>query len=692
MILSMTKNYVGCVLKKSSKILLVGVALTASQWIHAAATVEKGKTISVEIPVDTDNLCNIEVVRGGEKTNVRVDPKTKKGVYQFAGREVGEETIRWEGKMKFRGLKTLGPCRDDGSMVVSTIESGAEKQAAAAPPEVAPAPPPAVAAEESQSAAASSPETGQAAEAGSDQAEAKAPEPKAPEPIAPESFEVYVSNKADYAMIKKLDGTGVFSDPSRLGKVHKFCPLTLSETYDDATRKSLFDAVPGLLGNIFSSKGADADLRFPAVSCVRSNGDKVSLDRSADILVIQKSAVAEMASVDGFQRYVPLETIDGPVLVAEAKRLADVRAQAQAEVASRKGELDDLASQKSKEKIGSLTLSLPKGRENLRLCTRKGDADFDLAVGGYFATKKLRLSQNYIDNAIEKKSKLNRRKPFTSTFPDLDAFYLAIQRDPKLCEVYVDYPENLKIIIGALKDQPYELNPLVPVTEAKSDWARQRGYESFAAYEFAQSLSADAKGLKQLSERNVTNIDEFNQAAARMVKEGYSKNKNVRDVVAFLDDEKNGSASNKSATEVKSQRARKNREAAIKRAAKDKAERVQYAKKYPFYAVLSCGFNGSNMSLVACFAGSGRSSVDTELKLTLGSVSKVYKMYQIANNRVGRMQRDGLYIDLPRKFNLRAQNASKSLTLTLKVYDRVTKKMVLQKEAGSRFGVVSARN
>jgi hypothetical protein len=67
-------------------------------------------------------------------------------------------------------------------------------------------------------------------------------------------------------------------------------------------------------------------------------------------------------------------------------------------------------------------------------------------------------------------------------------------------------------------------------------------------------------------------------------------------------------------------------------------------------------------------------------------------MYQIANNRVGRMQRDGLYIDLPRKFNLRAQNASKSLTLTLKVYDRVTKKMMLQKEAGSLYGVVSARN
>lgn len=674
------------VLRHLTATLLVGLAFGASQHAQAQLTVEKGNTVAIEIPVEADTVCNIELVRGGEKIDVRVE-SNKKSVYQFVGREVGEETISWEGKIKFRGLKTLGPCRGDGSMVVATIESGAQKQANAAPPDVAPAPSPAVAAEESQSAQASSPETPQAAQTGSDQAEATAPKQ-----IVPESFEVYVSNSADYKMIKKLDGTGVFSDPSRLAKVQKFCPLTLSETYDDDSLESIVEAIPGLLGNIFNSKGAKADLRFSAVSCVRSNWDRVSLERTASILVIQKSAEAQLLSADGFQRYVPLETIDGAVLVAAAKRLADVRAQAEAKVASRADELEDLATQKSKAKIGSLTLSLPKGRESLRLCTRTGEADFNLAAGGYFATKKLRLSQNFIDTAIEKKSQIDRRKPFTSTFPDLDTFYLAIQRDPKLCEVYVDYPENLKVIIGALKDRPYELNPLVPVSEAKSDWARQRGYENFSAYKFAETISADAKGLKQLSEHNVTNINEFNKAAARMVKQGYSKQQNVRNLVAFLDDEKNGSASNKSATEVKNQREGESRQAAIKRAAKDKAERVLYAKKYPFYAVLSCGFNGSNMSLVACFAGGGRSSVDTELKLTLGSVSKVYKMYQIANNRVGRMQRDGLYIDLPRKFNLRAQNASKSLTLTLKVYDRVTKKMMLQKEAGSLYGVVSARN
>jgi len=109
-------------LKKLTATFLIGLAFGASQIAHAQTTVEKGKTISIEIPADTDTACNVEVVRGGEKTDVRVE-SNKKGVYQFAGRESGEETIRWEGKMKFRGLKTLGPCRGDGSIKVVTTES-----------------------------------------------------------------------------------------------------------------------------------------------------------------------------------------------------------------------------------------------------------------------------------------------------------------------------------------------------------------------------------------------------------------------------------------------------------------------------------------------------------------------------------------------------------------------------------------
>lgn len=110
-------------MKMLATVMSIGLAIGVCQQALAQASVEKGKSVAIEIPVDSDTACNIEVTRGGEKTNVSVDPKSKKGVYQFAGRESGEETIRWEGKMKFRGLKTLGPCRGDGSIKVVTTES-----------------------------------------------------------------------------------------------------------------------------------------------------------------------------------------------------------------------------------------------------------------------------------------------------------------------------------------------------------------------------------------------------------------------------------------------------------------------------------------------------------------------------------------------------------------------------------------
>ena len=76
----------------------IGLAIGVCQQALAQASVEKGKSVAIEIPVDSDTACNIEVTRGGEKTNVSVDPNSKKGIYEFAGRELGEETIRWKAR------------------------------------------------------------------------------------------------------------------------------------------------------------------------------------------------------------------------------------------------------------------------------------------------------------------------------------------------------------------------------------------------------------------------------------------------------------------------------------------------------------------------------------------------------------------------------------------------------------------
>ncbi|MDA9093822.1 hypothetical protein N9K20_02910 [Methylophilaceae bacterium] len=133
-------------MKKLSAVLLVGLLLNVSQHLQAQIKVEKGKTITIEIlnvsnepPPSSSKLdivnapsltaCNIQVRRGSEKTDVKIDPKSNKGIYEFEGRELGQETISWEGKTKFRGFKTLRACYTNGQLSVETIESAEIREA-----------------------------------------------------------------------------------------------------------------------------------------------------------------------------------------------------------------------------------------------------------------------------------------------------------------------------------------------------------------------------------------------------------------------------------------------------------------------------------------------------------------------------------------------------------------------------------
>jgi hypothetical protein len=133
-------------MKKLAGVLLVGLLLNVSQHLQAQIKVEKGKTITIEIlnvsnkpPPSSSKLdivnapsltaCNMQVRRGSEKTDVKIDPKSNKGIYEFEGRELGQETISWEGKTKFRGFKTLRACYTNGQLSVETIESAEIREA-----------------------------------------------------------------------------------------------------------------------------------------------------------------------------------------------------------------------------------------------------------------------------------------------------------------------------------------------------------------------------------------------------------------------------------------------------------------------------------------------------------------------------------------------------------------------------------
>ncbi len=116
-------------------------------------------------------------------------------------------------------------------------------------------------------------------------------------------------------------------------------------------------------------------------------------------------------------------------------------------------------------------------------------------------------------------------------------------------------------------------------------------------------------------------------------------------------------------------------------ARKDAQDRVNHAKEFPLYALISCTINGHHTSIHACFSG----DVGTEIELRNGSQYGLYKSYQFQS--IGRDTTDGFVIDLRSPFQLKAQNASESLILGVKIIDRVSNKVRFEKQV-SRFGVI----
>ena len=100
-----------------------------------------------------------------------------------------------------------------------------------------------------------------------------------------------------------------------------------------------------------------------------------------------------------------------------------------------------------------------------------------------------------------------------------------------------------------------------------------------------------------------------------------------------------------------------------------------------YKAVLSCGFPGDHINILACFDG-------TDLKLTNHGQTRIYKNYNF--RQLGREYRDGLHINLSTSFSLTAQNSSDHLTLGIKIYD-ANNKEVYQDMVG-QYGVIKVRD
>ena len=106
---------------------------------------------------------------------------------------------------------------------------------------------------------------------------------------------------------------------------------------------------------------------------------------------------------------------------------------------------------------------------------------------------------------------------------------------------------------------------------------------------------------------------------------------------------------------------------------------VMAAEQYT--AVISCGQNGQNFNVLACFT-------DTDLKITKNNRSKVYKVYQL--DGLGQTYQDGMHIQLPESFEIMAQNSQDHLVLGVKILDS-NNEVVFEDQAG-KWGVIKVGN
>lgn len=259
-------------------------------------------------------------------------------------------------------------------------------------------------------------------------------------------------------------------------------------------------------------------------------------------------------------------------------------------------------------------------------------------------------------------------KDFDEAFENADALFAAIQTGR--CQAVVTDGATAAVLANAmtregLAHDVFEVRTADQVIDGL--WARA-GYPSRAAFVFSRSVSPvlDADDVKALNALGVADAPGYEGALRRMDAAGYAPVRNTAWLIAFLEDEKTGAASGRSALAVRQQRQ------SAERARSEAARRAELAE-FPYVAYISCGMNGGHIAIAACFG-------DTDLEVRNGSAYGLYKIYSL--EEAGVETNRGLMIKLRRSFTIQAQNSDDTLVLGVEVQDAATRRVLFRQQAG----------
>ncbi len=641
---------------------------------HSGLSIVKGEaTGEVRITVinPTDNACGAQINLGDGKTQSRrLEPK-EQWQLQHAFNADGIFPVKLTGVFVSRGLRSVAACDMQQQVLVNV--AGGQATASIAPVAAA-APSPA--APVSQSAA---------------QAQIAPPPPSSPG----ESADLLLFFRKDSNILRfvtTIDGNKKLESVDRLiNNGYRLCYILLPDSYRGLAGAEAQRSLNNEVSRTINVLAGNRQVRNTQVDCVR-NGQFVGASL-ADVVAVQRRVVPDLNAVREFAGFEQFGEVKYDTLAQAVSRRQQAFEKRSQDVLTWTAEINALSAANSSDKIGSITLSAPQSeRESIKVCRLEYAGMQSQAVISYGKNLIGYTSPAFRTKASDFRATFNASQPYSSTYRSMDDFYVEYQKEPSKCNVFVDFPKNLKTLMIALerdrKGVAFEINALMPTDEMREEWAKSQGYESLAASEFAAQIRGNATSLKNLADKGIRDKPSFDRVAEEMRTAKYSDSTAVGDVLTFLND-KAAAAEKRGATAVsiRDERAATLRVEAERRAQEEQRRRAEYAKEFPYTATISCGINDRHINIMACM--SGRSSVKSQLELTNGKQYKMYQQWEVS--QLGNQTAEGLVIPLRSNFKIKMQNVDDTLLLSVKVVSNATGRVVFTKSA-AMYGVIILDN
>lgn len=656
---------------------IIGQALAA----EGTASFDEGKEPG-QVTVTITNgaaTCGIEVrFERGQTFKKRLDPAEEwKVAHRYT--ENGSYSIEVEGVTVFRGLRSAAPCSMKQKATATIAGNTASINSKSSPTAIQP------------SAATSTPKTPEAEAPTRGQAFQQAREAPATRPSGQNM--IVLARKGTLQIVKTLDGNHRITNHQYLtnGAVD-LCVVKFQNGYGNLSDKLVDDIVGSLLTARLETQTGGKRVALQNKACLFDGGGGLRLYGNPPFIVAERRALPLLLGTapQVNDLYVELHEISPSDIHAFNERSTETARRRERDTSDRLQQIAALAQARSSEKIGSLAFDVPSSA-NFNYCTlARGDKEGS-AVAAYIHRGHQTQSDLFRTQADLHRRSTNKTRHPTEVFPDLESLYAAAQTQRFECLVFVDYPANLQKVIAAMQrdgKRTFSIGEIVDVSVLRNEWAVSMGFNRYEEYEVSEEIKAGPQQFKALSSQGITTKAGFDAASKEMQSSGYASGNDVPTVLRYLNDKAQAKmVSGATALSVRDAREKADRIRAEASRAEERKRSEEKAREFPFIAVLTCGMP-DHINILACFAGRSR-GVDTELKLRNGTNMGIYKAYNF--DQAGREQQDGFHIDLRRNFDLRAQNADRTLILGLKIIDRATGN-VLYEDKAAQYGVVSMRN